>query len=242
LIELISFLPYIVYEAAGYDGHEINPFGFVLFRVLRIFYLTSVFPSRLSNIEENLHLYTDSLKLAYVSYKTFGVFIIYITIYFSMLIYVFERGEWDSTENVWKRPGENEESPFANYYNCIYFSLVTGTTLGYGDMFPRSYVGKFISLITVIVGLINVTFLISVINDCFEEVFHRFLQNRIATIDNERSIFIRRNVAEAQSSLDKLQRRSRTRHKMGNSRNKTTIFSPKLDTFFLSGGNALLKS
>jgi len=235
LIELISFLPYIVYEGAGYTGEEINPRGFVLFRVLRVFKLTAIFPSRFKYVQENLHLYADSLKLAYVSYKTFGWLIINMTVYFSMLIYVFERGNYDPGENMWRRQGEESESPFANFINCIYFTLVTGTTLGYGDMCPKTYVGKFIALLTVVVGLVNLTFLINIIDDCFEEVFRRFLQRRIATIDNRRSTIIRGNVAGAQEKLDLLQKRSKTRlSKQGNY--NASFFSAPLETYFFGEG------
>ena len=34
-------------------------------------------------------------------------------------------------------------------YNCIYFSVVTGTTLGFGDLFPNSYWTKFAVIIQV---------------------------------------------------------------------------------------------
>jgi len=100
LIELISFLPWIVYKGAGYTGGHINPCGFVFVRVLRVFKLLAIFPFRFRYVEKHLHVYRDSLRLAWVSYKAFGTFIISMTVYFSMLIYVFERGVYNPDEKV----------------------------------------------------------------------------------------------------------------------------------------------
>jgi len=160
-----------------------------------------------------------------------------MTIYFSLIIYVFERGEFDPVDSVWKRAGEDYESPFSNFFNCIYFSLVTGTTLGYGDMYPKTYVGKVISLLTVLTGLVNLTFTINIIGDCFEEVFRRFLLSRSKILNNERSMFIRNTVAEAQATLDLMERK----HQGSLSTAAQSKFST-LDSFFLKEQNLRFKT
>jgi len=102
---------------------------------------------------------------------------VFINLFLSTLVFAFERGKYDEDLKVWIRVGELSESPFSNFFNCCYFILVTGTTLGYGDMSPTSYVGKLIALSTVAIGLINITFFINTIGDWFEEVF-RIYKNR----------------------------------------------------------------
>jgi len=216
-----------MYKEAGYTGH-INPRGFVFVRVLRVFKLATIFPSRFRYIQKHLNIYRDALKLAYVSYKAFSTFLITMLVYFSMLIYVFERGVYNADEKVWKRFGEDDESPFANFYNCIYFALVTGTTLGYGDMYPRTYAGKIIAILIALLGIMNLTFLVNTIGDCFEDIFRVFLKNRIAVIERERSVFIRRNVAKAQANLDML----KMRKSMNRKRRKEPNFT-YLDSVFL---------
>merc|ERR1712061_726025 len=169
--------------------------------------------------------------------KAFGTFVVYITIYFSLIIYVFERGEFDPVDSVWKRAGEDYESPFSNFFNCIYFTLVTGTTLGYGDMYPKTYVGKVVSLLTVFTGLVNLTFTINIIGDCFEEVFRRFLLNRSAKIDKERFAFIRNNVAEAQATLDLMVKKNGVKNQIFKSISEQK-YSP-LDAFILKRRKSL---
>jgi len=230
-------MPWIIYRGGGYTGREISPRGFVFLRVLRFFKLGEIFPKWFETMLENLKLYGESLKLAWVCYKAFGTFVIYMILYFSLIIYVFERGEFDPVDSVWKRAGEDYESPFSNYFNCIYFSLVTGTTLGYGDMYPKTYVGKVISLLTVLTGLVNLTFTINIIGDCFEEVFRRFLLSRSKILDDERSMFIRNTVVEAQANLDLMERK----HQGSLATVARSKFST-LDSFFLKEQNLRFKT
>lgn len=237
VIELISFLPWIVYEGGRYTGKEICPKGFVFFRVLRFFKLAEIFPHWFGDIVENLNLYCESLKLAYVSHKAFGMFILYMTLYISLLIYIFERGEYDSDDNVWKRAGEDNESPFANFFNCFYFTIVTGTTLGYGEMYPRTYVGKLLSLLVVLMGLVNLTFTINTIGECLEEVLRRFLQNRSALIDEERLAFIRGEVAQSQKTLDLMEKKHVSHSRLSN----VSRYAP-LDAFILKERNSLFNN
>jgi len=133
-----------------------------------------------------------------------ALFMLCINLFIALLLFSFERGEYSEDKNIWIRPGESEESPFSNYFNCFYFTIVTGTTLGYGDMSPVTYVGKLTALFTVAIGLINITFIINTIRDCFQEVFHRFLVERTVKLEAERSDFIRQNVDQAKRKIEYL--------------------------------------
>jgi len=61
-----------MYHVIGFNKDDINPMGFVLFRLLKFFKILSLFPNRFKHIKDQFYLYTDSMKLAFVSYKTFG--------------------------------------------------------------------------------------------------------------------------------------------------------------------------
>jgi len=173
---------WIIYNTIGASG-KIDPMGFVVFRVFRLVELHLVF--KLDTLKEDLDIFIETLSLAYTSYGAVSMLMSATIIFFSLIIYVFERGNFDETEKWWERHDEVGESPFANLWNCVYFIVVTMTTLGYGDISPKSYVGKFIAMVTVVVGLCNITFLINIIGDCFEEVFREFVVKRSEKIEFE---------------------------------------------------------
>merc|ERR1711920_743290 len=122
-------------------------------------------------------------------------------LFFSLLVYAFERGEWDVEEKMWVRDSEGVESPFSDIYSCIYFTVVTMTTLGYGDISPKSSAGRIISMITVLVGLCNITFLINIVGGCFEEVFRDFVLKRSLKMEQEHSKYIKHCMQKEKSRM-----------------------------------------
>lgn len=118
-------------------------------------------------------------------------------------MFTFERGEYNVADKIWVRDLEEGESPFSNIYTCVYFTVITMTTLGYGDVSPKSYVGRFVAMLTVLVGLCNITFLINIVGDCFEDVFRDYILRRSQKMENEHSKYINKcihNEAKRKSS------------------------------------------
>jgi len=207
ILELVSFIFWIIYNTPGVlTSNQMDTMGFVVFRFLRILKLHAVF--NWTRARENLSLYYDTLQLAYVSYGAVAGFMIYLIVFFSFLFYVFERGKFNEDKQVWIRDPNEGESPFANIYHCVYFTVVTMTTLGYGDFSPKSYVGMLAAIFSVVVGLGNITFLINIIGDCFEEVFRVFVQKRTLKMESERLQFIRKQVNRASNHVKVMQSKS----------------------------------
>jgi len=207
-VDLVSFIFWIGYNTSILTAGSMDPMGFVLFRTLRIMKIHKVF--NLEGLGENLAIYTDTLQLAYTSYGAVLGFLFVLILFYSLLFYAFERGEWSEEKGYWKREFDDEESPFSNLYNCVYFTIVTFTTLGYGDYSPSSHVGKLVAVTAVLTGLGNLTFLINIIGDCFEEVFRVFVQKRSRKIEQERANFIEKQIKRA-SELVKLRRKRGSR-------------------------------
>ena len=67
---------------------------------------------------------------------------------FSSGIYYFERGTWDEAEGKYYRDDpitgvrESDQSPFQSIPQSLWWCIVTLTTVGYGDMFPYTDLGK----------------------------------------------------------------------------------------------------
>jgi len=194
--ELVSFIFWIYYNTIG-NTDAFDPKGFVVFRVIRYIDLHKVF--KLTVLEEDINIYVNTLHLAYTSSGAVLMLLVITIFLFSLLMYVFERGIYNSDQKWWERDVNEGESPFADMSSCIYFVIVTMTTLGYGDLSPISYVGRMVGIITVFVGLCNITFLINIVGDCFEEVFREFVMKRSKRMEDERSKFLEKCVKDAQA-------------------------------------------
>jgi len=119
-----------------------------------------------------------------------------------MLIYAFERGEYDSEKKIWIRDGDDVYSPFSHIYNCIYFNIVTMTTLGYGDIYPKSYIGKLVALFSACMGIGNLTFLINIIGGCFEETYRKFVVERTKRMEGDSAHCIEKYMEQATTKFE----------------------------------------
>jgi hypothetical protein len=56
-----------------------------------------------------------------------------------------------------------EPSAFNNFFSCCWFSVVTASTVGYGDFAPRTPSGRFVAACTILYGLIVTSLLSGVV-------------------------------------------------------------------------------
>jgi len=204
VLDAVSFVFWISYKTLGNEGN-MDPMGFIIFRAYRLVKIHYIF--KIKTLKEDLDIYIDTLTLAYTSFGAITWLLLSSIFFLSLLVYVFERGEYDEESKIWMRDDQSE-SPFSNLYNCIYFTVVTMTTLGYGDISPQSYVGKLAAMATVVAGLCNITFLINIVGDCFEEVFREFVLKRSRQMEEESSKYI--NFCVSKASQRVLSRQSRS--------------------------------
>jgi len=209
--DLISFIFWILYRTI-LDPGLMNPMGFVVFRTIRLVKLNAIID--LKRLRQDLEIYKQTLQLVYTSYGAVTGILLFMIIFFSLLAYAFERGSYYEETGIWVRDENEGESPFSELYNCVYFTVVTMTTLGYGDMYPKSYVGKAVALMSACVGICNLTFMINIIGECFEEMFRKFLLEKSRKTDAEMALYIEKRISLTCSKYRLLQERSAdiTRH------------------------------
>jgi len=53
------------------------------------------------------------------------------------------------------------------FFDCIYWAIVTATTVGYGDIVPRTFWGHVITIETILVGIATFTVMVSLIAESF---------------------------------------------------------------------------
>ncbi|NPA65742.1 MAG: potassium transporter TrkA [Epsilonproteobacteria bacterium] len=127
---------------------------FVLFRVFKLFRYTRSFRTLLSVL--------SSKKFEFLTLAIFTFIIIFVS---SVLIYVIE--------------GNNPQSKLESFYEAVYWSIVTLSTVGFGDITPVSDEGRFVTMIIIISGVAVLSFSTSLIVSAFNEKLDEFKEIKI---------------------------------------------------------------
>lgn len=141
LIDLFSILPF--YLQAFFPGWDL--------RVLRTLRLFRIF--KLSNynsaLEDLFHAIVEERKSFYAAFYLF----VLVFIVASSLIYFAEH--------------EAQPEVFGSIPEAMYWAIITLTTVGFGDVTPVTHVGKFIAVITAIMGVSVVALMTGIIAHAF---------------------------------------------------------------------------
>lgn len=127
LIDLIAILPF--YMSSGVDLRSI--------RVLRLMRLFRIL--KLANYSQALQTFQRAYNHIKAELTVFGVFSILILYISSLGIYIFEN--------------EAQPEQFGSIFDALWWSIVTLTTVGYGDAFPITVGGKIFTSLIVTIGL-----------------------------------------------------------------------------------------
>jgi len=135
--------------------HELRLFRlFVLFRVFKIFRYTKSFTGLVSVLA--------SKKFEFFTLFLFASVVIFIS---SVLIYVIE--------------GNNPDSNLTNFFSALYWSVVTLSTVGFGDITPVSEEGRFVTIFIIISGVGVLSFFTSLIVSAFNERLDEFKEAKM---------------------------------------------------------------
>lgn len=135
IVDLLSFLP-------TYVG------GLGSFAVVRSFRLLRVF-----RVLKLIHLTGESEDLASAVWRARGKIIVFLSVVFITVTIagtaMYEVEQYYSTEEA--EPGL-PDTQFTSIPQSIYWAIVTMTTVGYGDIVPRTTLGKILSALLILVG------------------------------------------------------------------------------------------
>jgi len=156
VIDLVSFLPfYIELAMKNEDGGGVS-----VLRVIRTARLTRIIRIAKSDaLKSYMEIFTLTTKMASVSFVLLMALFSISTVIMGALCYA----------------AEEDTGAFISMFDALYWAVVTQTTLGYGDIPITSSAGKLLACITVLIGILNLTFAINIIGVCFDEAYARFL-------------------------------------------------------------------
>jgi len=143
---------YILSLKAIIDLLAIIPFFHEL-RLLRIFILFRVF--KLFRYAKSIQTFTSVIAAKKFEFLTLLVFASIIIFVSSILIYVME--------------GNIQESPIDTFFEAVYWSIVTISTVGYGDITPVTESGRVVAMFVIVAGIAVFSFTTSLIVTAFTE-------------------------------------------------------------------------
>jgi voltage-gated potassium channel Kch len=167
LLDLIAILPYYI-EVARNDDTSIL-FRFSILRTFRLFRVFRAFKyqSQLLLTIEVMYVAVQRSKDALVA---LSFFILLVLVFFSTLIYFAERGTWDANIGAFLDV-DGDPSLFDSIPQTAWFALVTMSTVGYGDVVPRSMLGKLLTVPLLMFGLLLIALPSFVLGRNFAIVF-----------------------------------------------------------------------
>ncbi|MDX1294881.1 MAG: ion transporter [Sulfurimonadaceae bacterium] len=144
------------------DLMAIMPF-FHQLRLLRIFILFRVF--KLFRYNQSLQNFTSVLSSKKFELLTLLIFVAIIMFVSAVLIYVME--------------ANNPDSPIKTLFAAVYWSLVTISTVGYGDITPVSDAGRTVAMVIIISGIAVLSFSTSIVVSAFTEKLGEIKENKM---------------------------------------------------------------
>jgi len=128
LIDLLAIAPYILM------GFDLNNSFVRALRLLRVF--------RLFRMRKYAHFLHTLREIIQDKKEEFGVLFVYTLIILVMLAFVIYGIEHDAQPDV-----------FSNIPQTLWWAVATLTTVGYGDMYPITAEGKFITAVISLLGI-----------------------------------------------------------------------------------------
>ena len=166
-------LDYMMTPAAIVDLLAIFP-AYRPLRVLRIFVLFRVL--KLLRYTKSINQFVEVITNKRFELLTLLFLLMFIVMTAGIAIYVLE---------------ERINPEITSLFDALYWSLITITTVGYGDIAPVTDAGRTISMLVIISGIAMISFATSVIVSAFSERLSELKENRIIEqINKSRSFLI----------------------------------------------------
>jgi len=154
-------LSYITSPLAIIDLLAITP-DYRAIRFLRIFRIFRLF--KLLRYTISVNEFLKILVDKKFEFYTLGIIIGFITFISSSVLYIFEA---------------NINSSIDNFFDTIYWSIVTISTVGFGDITPKTVEGKIVTIILILTGIGVISFSTSIIISAFNDKIYELKENKI---------------------------------------------------------------
>ncbi|KAJ2002309.1 hypothetical protein H4R26_003672 [Coemansia thaxteri] len=199
------------------------------FTILRIFRLLRVFSAfkYSSLLQLSIEVMIVAIKRSSDALLAFLLFVALTVLLFSALMYFAERGTWDDERQAFLT-SEGEYSKFSSIPAAAYYSIVTLTTTGFGDMVPKTFIGKLVSFPMMIAGILLIALPSIIVGRNFTQVWEAARKFRVQQRPNVRiqrigETLVENDVGSDTRSSARVSRRSRRHQLRHRARGGTTM-------------------
>jgi len=187
VIDFISILPW--YVELMFSGGSLDVLS--VLRLIRLTRITRIF--KMSKNFQGLILLFTTLRKSAAALLMLFAFMGIFSILFATLIYTFEMGSYDAERKQYVRE-DGSPSPFESIPSSLWWTIVTMTTVGYGDQYPVTDMGKVVAVLTMFCGLVVLSLPITIIGANFDLEYREL--KKLKQQENERKR--RERLAESQ--------------------------------------------
>jgi voltage-gated potassium channel len=192
VVDFVAILPLYLELVISSDSSP----AYVLraFRLLRIFRLF-----KLSRYFGAIKLLTSALYLSAAPLSMAMFLTLLGVILFASAMYYIERGDWNQA--MMRYEVDNQASKFQSVLDAMWFTAISVTTVGYGDLAPLSGQGKALGALVALGGVVILGFPISIFSANFSDLY--VLSKRRAALRKELQVDLTQTlVASTKESVE----------------------------------------
>jgi hypothetical protein len=184
LIDLCAILPYYVEVGMIASGGSQMSSSSSFIRVLRLARLLRIL--KLGKSNKMIIVIMRTLRVSAPALSLTGFFLGLGTITFASIFYIIEQGTFtvtaDQSDGAYYRDNlqgsSKEVTPFKSIPIAIYYTIITQTTVGYGDIYPTSPGGRALACVLAFLGILVLAIPISIMGSNFNKEYESFLEQQ----------------------------------------------------------------
>eukprot|EP00755_Sulcionema_specki_P030052 Sspe_Gene.93493::Locus_66119_Transcript_2_2_Confidence_0.667_Length_1684::g.93493::m.93493 len=179
-IDLLSVIPYyinIFLVAASKDAGA--PDYVIMLRVVRLTRVLRIL--KLTKNNETMTVVFEAVAKSTDAFTLLAFLVTLATVLGGSVVFFAEQSEMkfnEDTREWWYTNGRNESSEFRSIPACFWWTITTITTVGYGDMSPKTTAGKFVGVVVMFSGLVVLALPIIILGSNFQAAYDSLVKRR----------------------------------------------------------------
>jgi len=169
VVDLLAIAPYYISLTMRFTTGAPSGEGFRVLRALRLLRLL-----KLARYSKQAKIIAIALSRSGASLVMLACLLGCALTLFSTLIFLVERGTWDAQQGCYVRKEDGACSPYQSIPEASWWAITTMSTVGYGDTFPKSHLGRVVAAFCMVGGILSVALPTTVLgvqfSDAYDEV------------------------------------------------------------------------